>query len=138
MFLELESLENAIHKLEKSIQYSQSELAKNDSEVFEQFRNSVIQCYKFTYELCWKMLKRRIEADAADPALIDRISYKELIRTGAERGLITTPASWFLYRKNRNLTSHTYDEIVAQKVYARALNFLNDAKQILNKLKTGN
>ena len=138
MILDLEALEKAIGKLEKSIEYSKSESAKKDPEIFEQFRNSVIQCYEFTYELCWKMLKRRVEADAADAALIDRMSYKDLIRTGAERGFIANPIVWFTYREDRNLTSHTYDEIIAERVYVRALAFLTDAKKLLEKLKAGN
>ncbi len=138
MILDLSALENAIHKLEKSIEYSKSEIAIKDAEIFEQFRNSVIQCYEFTYELCWKMLKRKIEVDAPDSTLIDRMSFKDLIREGAERGFIATPIAWFKYREDRNLTSHTYDFKIAERVYLRAILFLSDAKNLFNELKAKN
>ncbi len=42
MILDLTVLENVIHKLEKIIEYSKSEIAIKDAEIFEQFRNCVI------------------------------------------------------------------------------------------------
>ncbi len=135
MALDFHSLELAVSQLKKSIEFSTKELATNDPEIFEQFRNSVIQCYEFTYELCWKMVKRRVEADAPDPSLVDRMSFKELMREAAERGYIADPTVWFQYREDRNLASHTYSEGIAQQVYVRALLFLKDAENLLNKLK---
>lgn len=138
MILDFSALENAIFQLEKSIAFSHSDLAKSDEEVFEQFRNSVIQCYEFTFELSWKMLKRRIEADSATPSEVDKMSYKELIREGAERGFISNPRSWFVYRDDRNVTSHTYDQKIALRVYARAKEFVKDAHILLRNLKNQN
>ncbi len=138
MSLDLTPLENAIQKLEKSIEFSKSDIATNDEEIFEQFRNSVIQCYEFTYELCWKMLKRQIELDAANASLVDKMNFKELMRDGAERGFIRDPVVWFQYRQDRNLASHTYDLEVAQAVYLRALSFLADAQHLCIKLKERN
>jgi nucleotidyltransferase substrate binding protein (TIGR01987 family) len=84
------------------------------------------------------MLKRKIEVDSSEPGLIDRMSYRELIREGAERGFVSNPAKWFVYREDRNLTSHTYDEKIAKRVYKRALDFIKDAENLLEKLKERN
>ncbi|MDQ6960456.1 MAG: HI0074 family nucleotidyltransferase substrate-binding subunit, partial [Mariprofundaceae bacterium] len=94
--------------------------------------------FEYTYELCWKMLKRRLKLDAPSPEAIDEMSFREMIRKGAERGLIDNPLVWFNYREKRNLTSHTYDAEVAWDVYQAALAFLTDAGNLLATLKTRN
>lgn len=94
----------------------------------------VIQHFEFGYELCWKLLKRRLEQDAASATAIDALSFKDLIRVGAERGFIRDPEAWFAYRLNRNLTSHIYNKARADAVYATALRFFDDAQNLLDRL----
>lgn len=135
MPINLEYLESAIGRLAEAIQFSTSNLAKQDIRLFQQFRYSVIQCFEFTYELCWKTLKRRLEQDAATPALIDKFSFNDLIREAAVRGFIHDPVRWMQYRKERNMTSHAYNEKMAQEVYEIALSFFKDAEQLLKSLQ---
>ena len=71
MNLDLTPLGNAIAQLEKSLAYANSPAALADAGLREQMRNSVIQCFEFTDELSWKMLKRYLEATEASPAEID-------------------------------------------------------------------
>jgi len=104
----------------------------------DMLRDSVIQRFEYTYELCWKMLKRRLQLDIPSPETVDAMSFREMIREGAERGLIDDPRAWFSYREKRNLTSHTYNEKVARDVYQAALAFVNDAKQLLAMLQQRN
>jgi len=104
----------------------------------DMLRDSVIQRFEYTYELCWKMLKRRLKLDAPSPEAIDEMSFREMFREGAERGLIADPVAWFHYREKRNLTSRTYDEKVALDVYQAALAFLTDAESLLAALKNRN
>jgi len=77
------------------------------------------------------MLKRRLEMDVPSPELIDGMSFREMIREGAERGMISDPLVWFGYRQKRNLTTHTYDETVAKDVYLAAVAFAGDAQALL-------
>ncbi len=86
MSLNFSSLANAIKQLEKSLDYANSPLAKNDSDLFEQLRNSVIQCFKFTYELSHKMLKHFLEETATSTEDINTRSFQDLIRTGNKKG----------------------------------------------------
>ena len=88
MSIDFSSLGNAISQLEKSLEYANSDMAKADHGLFEQLRNSVIQCFEFTYELSHKMLKRYLEETAANPQEIDLGSFQNLIRTGNEKGLL--------------------------------------------------
>ncbi|HJV36023.1 HI0074 family nucleotidyltransferase substrate-binding subunit [Geomonas sp.] len=137
MSLDLTSLESAIGQLEKSLKYATSPVAE-DPELFEQLRNSVIQCFKFTYELSHKMLKRYLEDTAANPEDIDVDTFQNLIRTGNEKGLLRSDwLKWKTYRQARTDSSHTYDKSKAEAVYAIAPDFLQEAKylysQLLNK-----
>lgn len=124
MKIDYSSLNLAITSLEKAINRSQG--AKDD----EELRDAVIQRFEYTYELCWKMLKRRLESDHPNPAEIDGMSFPVLMREGAQRGLIDNVESWMEYREQRNITAHTYDKKKAQSVYQSALMFIDDARQL--------
>lgn len=80
--LDVSSFQKAFASLKKAVE--RAEKARQD----EELRDAVIQRFKYTYELCWKMLKRRLEIDHPNPAQIDQMSCNQLIREGAERGLI--------------------------------------------------
>lgn len=135
MSLDFSSLHNAINQLEKSLKYANSSLARNDVELFEQLRNSVIQCFEFTYELSHKMLKRYLEATAASPDEIDLATFQNLIRSGNEAGLLRSDwLRWRIYRQARTDSSHTYDENKAAAVYAIAPDFLDEAKFLYDQL----
>ncbi len=123
--LDLTPLQKALDSLLFAIERTERE--KPD----DMLRDSVIQRFEYTYELCWKMLKRRLEMDVPSPELIDAMSFRAMIREGAERGMIDDPVAWFDYRQKRNLTTHTYNEAVAKDVYQAALAFANDAQQLL-------
>jgi nucleotidyltransferase substrate binding protein (TIGR01987 family) len=116
----------AVASLEKAIYRSLRE--PEDEEV----RDCVVQRFEYTYELCWKMLKRRMEMDAAGP--VDSWPYRELIRRGAEAGFSGDPEAWFEYRDQRNRTSHVYDESVAIEVHRSAVMFAGAARALLQTL----
>ena len=135
MSIDLSPLGNAISQLEKSLAYANSDLAKADPGLFEQLRNSVIQCFEFTYELSHKMLKRHLEEVAANPEEIDLGSFQNLIRTGNEKGLLRSNwLRWKDYRQARTNSSHTYDAGKAESVYAIARDFLDEAHFLYAKL----
>jgi hypothetical protein len=102
MSLDFSPLENAINQLEKSLSYATSVAAQADSGLFEQLRNSVIQCVEFTCELSHKMLKRYLEETTANPEEFDLGTFRNLIRTGNEKGLLRSDWSrWKDYRQSR-------------------------------------
>lgn len=138
MKLELASFQKAVEQLETSLSYAVSESAKQDFKLFLQFRNSVIQCFEFTYEISWKMLKRFLEKTAPTPDLVDQFSFNDLIRVGAEQGFILNPKAWFGFRKLRNIASHTYEDKTAQQVYEAAPLLLKEATFLFQQLNTRN
>ncbi|WP_058556335.1 nucleotidyltransferase substrate binding protein [Thiohalocapsa sp. ML1] len=84
----------------------------------EELRDACIQRFEFTFELAWKMLKRRLQLDLPDAQALDALSWRQLIRAGAEQGLVDDVDAWMLYREKRNMTSHTYDAAKAAEVAA--------------------
>lgn len=135
MNIDFSSLASAIGQLEKSLAYSRSEIAQHDEELFEQLRNSVIQCFEFTYELSWKMLKRYLEETAATPEDIDMSTFQNLIRRGNEKGLLRSDwLRWKIYRQARTDSSHTYDGDKAEAVYEIAPDFLDEARYLYGQL----
>lgn len=136
MSLDYTPLGNAIAQLEKSLTYANSPEAMADPGLREQLRNSVIQCFEFTYELSWKMLKRYLEETEASPAEIDIGTFQNLIRLGNERALLRSDwRQWKTYRQARTDSSHTYDVSKAEAVFAIAPDFLAEARTLLNELK---
>lgn len=128
--LDLTTLNKALNSLSKAIDRSTKE--PDDEEI----RDAVIQRFEYCYELCWKMLKRKLKLDASTPEEIERMSFKDLIREGALRGFVKNPEKWFEYREQRNITSHVYDEKKARSVYATALDFIHDGRELLGQIQS--
>ena len=135
MNIDYSPLANAVGQLEKSLAYAHSPAAVADAGLREQLRNSVIQCFEFTYELSWKMLKRHLEATEASPADLDLATFQSLIRLGNERGLLMSDwNAWKTYRQARTDTSHSFDCEKAEAVFATAPLFLEEAQALLRNL----
>lgn len=91
----------------------------------------VVQHFEFTFELCWKTLKRQLEQELPSPTMLESMHYRDLIRLGHERGLIVNVLDWFDFRELRNITSHTYAREKAAEVAAGAVKLLAEAKILL-------
>lgn len=127
--LDFQSLQKAIAQLEAGLQESQG------SPESELLRDGVIQRFEYTYELCWKMLRRYLEVTLPNPEEVDGMSFQTLIRTGSEQGLLLNGWDrWVNYRKARGTTSHVYDGEKAREVFGVVPEFLLEAKYLLGKL----
>jgi nucleotidyltransferase substrate binding protein (TIGR01987 family) len=140
MKLDLSSLRKAIGSLEKTLKVAENkELAASlDDDAKDAIRAGVIQNFEFTYELCWKFMRRWLKENAAVEEAEYPRTRKELFRLAARFGLIKEPLSWFSYGDARNLASHTYDEDKAESVYETAVDFTEDAKYLLERLQERN
>lgn len=138
MKLELTSFRDAFAALERSMTFLSSNSAKKDPLLHEQFRNSAIQCFEFTHELAFKMMKRQLEQMSPDPAAIDKMAYMDIVRSAAEAGLVTDIARFKDYRDKRNITSHTYNQAKAEKIEAILPDFRDDMRSLLAELEKRN
>jgi nucleotidyltransferase substrate binding protein (TIGR01987 family) len=127
--LDLGSFERSLASLQRALQ--RSEASPQD----EELRDACIQRFEYTFELAWKMLKRRLERDLPGAAELDSLSFRSLMRVAAEQGLIDDPAPWFVHRERRNLTSHTYNAAKAAEVRAALPAFAADAAALLWRLQ---
>jgi len=138
MSVDISPLLKAISQLQKALEYSTSPMVVADPGLREQIRNSVIQCFEFTYELSHKMLKRHLEETAASPEEVDLSTFQNLIRMGNEKGLLRSDwIRWRTYRQARTDSSHTYDEAKAESVYALAPDFLVEARYLAAQISAG-
>lgn len=140
MTLDLSSLRKAIDSLEKTLKVAENKIlaAELDNDAKDAIRAGVIQNFEFTYELCWKFMRRWLKENAdVEEAEYPR-TRKELFRLASRFGLIKEPLSWFSYSDARNLTSHTYDEDKAESVYETAVGFIKDARYLLDRLQERN
>lgn len=139
MEIDFSSLGKSIAQLETSLSYASAELAKTDPGLFGQVRNSVIQCFEFSYELSHKMLKRFLEESTANREEIDWSSFQSLIRIGNEKGLLRSDWSrWKTFRQARTDSTHAYDEGKAQAVFEIAPDFLEEARYLFSQLNARN
>ena len=138
MALDLSSLQKSVISLEKAIRVANGMIkGEVNTDIEEVIRAGVIQNFEFTYELCWKFMKRWLEENATGE-LVDGVSMKELFRIAAERRLIKDVEAWFSYHKARNETAHIYDVMKAESVYAAVIRFAADAKELLKVLEGKN
>lgn len=124
--IDIAPLEIALHQLEKAYGFSKSELAINSEDLFEQFRNSTIQCFEFTFELAVGFTKRKLELILPKSQNLDFMDFKEIIREAAVAGLIQNPERWFDFRKFRNLSSHAYNKSKAELIYGAAKDLIEE------------
>ncbi len=94
-------------------------------------RDGLIQRFAFTYDLAHKLLRRALEADAANPEEVDRMSFPTLIRTGIEQGLVPGDwPAWRTFREMRALAAHAHDDASAGQVAAAIPGFLAEVRRL--------
>lgn len=93
--------------------------------------DATIQRFEFTFELGWKFLKDYFQ---------ERDLYlnypKEVIQESFVVGLIDDEEAWIQMLRDRNMTSHTYDEKLADEIYERIKRYVPAFKTLLSRLKS--
>jgi len=112
--LDISAFVNAIERLRQGLERHRREPAD------EQLRDGLIQRFEFTYELSHKMLRRYLAEVSSSAEEVARMSFAELIHTGAAAGLLRSEwPTWRRYRDIRTRTTHTYDADTASAVSQR-------------------
>lgn len=82
-------------------------------------RDSAIQRFEFTFELAWKTMKAYVEEKGA------RVLFpKDAIKEAFRARIISDGDGWLDMLDTRNMTSHIYNEAMAEKVYARLAGYV--------------
>lgn len=118
-------MKEIIISFEKALQRLEEILEKEDTEIN---RDAAIQRFEFTIELAWKSAQKFLREEE----IICR-SPKECLKEAFKFGLIKDDSHWFDMLKDRNLTTHTYDETTAREIYDR----LPEYFEVLKDLQSG-
>lgn len=102
--LTFQKLSNALQRLEEILE--EPEDPKRAS------IDASIQRFEFCIELFWKALKRLLD-DLGKPTTYP----KEILQEAYQGNLIDNEQLWLAMLKDRNQTSHTYEEELANQVY---------------------
>jgi nucleotidyltransferase substrate binding protein (TIGR01987 family) len=73
-------------------------------------RQGLIQGFKFTHELAWNVLKDYLEMEGIQGLVGSRSTVREAFK----RGLVSDGEAWMDMIEKRNLSSHTYNQEVAE------------------------
>ncbi|MEI7674046.1 MAG: nucleotidyltransferase substrate binding protein [Deltaproteobacteria bacterium] len=87
-------------------------------ELNELEKQGLIQAFEYTYELAWNTLKDYFELQGET----DIHGSRDVFRLAFKRGLIEDGETWMDMITSRTLTSHTYNEDVAEKIAADIVN----------------
>lgn len=110
-------LRKALVSLEKALNEAKNEIT----------RDATIQRFEFCIELSWKTAKKIMGTASTAP--------KTVIREMAQNNLISDVEFWLEAIDKRNMSSHTYNEVLADEVYFFAKEFLVKGQDLLIKLE---
>ena len=106
----LNQFRNAIAKLNEFLRTPVTE---------DRDKAGIIQGFEFCFELCWKCIQKKVVAHNKQVG-----SPKQAMQAAFELGWIreSDQKSWLTMVDDRNLTSHTYKESLADEVLTRIRN----------------
>jgi nucleotidyltransferase substrate binding protein (TIGR01987 family) len=100
------TFKNALDRLEESLQIPTDQNIVIDG---------VIQRFEFTFELSWKWLKQYLEYKG----ILDAKAPRDVFRHAYALDIIQDGEAFIEMMKDRNVSSHTYDEATANAIYKR-------------------
>jgi nucleotidyltransferase substrate binding protein (TIGR01987 family) len=116
-----ENLERALSRLEEALQVDR----KNSLMV-----DGTIQRFEFTIEIYWKMLKRLLLSEG-----IESKTPRETLKDAFQAGWLADEEAWLQMLKDRNETSHVYDEEMALRIVGNIQQYFPEMKATFLKLK---
>ncbi len=100
---------------EKSFLLLKEALSLKSPTIFE--KAGIIQFFEMTFELSWKLLKDYLQEEGYNVK-----SPRDAIKTAFSVELIDEGGLWLEALKDRNLTTHTYEEDVALEIEKKIKN----------------
>jgi nucleotidyltransferase substrate binding protein (TIGR01987 family) len=139
MIFDFTSLRLSIDSLRRAsaVYNEQSVLHGAHSDLMHTLAAGVIQNFEFTYEQCWKFMKRWLD-EHVGPSVADGVTRRELFRLSAESKLIDDVEQWMTFHRSRNLTSHTYSVEISDEVLSVSIMFIPHAQDLLARLEARN
>ena len=139
MTLQLDSLRKSLNAFVKVLAVSANDARMGQLSEAERIaiRAGVVQHFEITYELCWKLIARWLNANVS-PGIADGVTRRQLFRLAAENRLTIDVERWMRHHEARNATSHIYDFDKAEAVHLATVDFVHDARALLRALEARN
>ena len=123
----------ALAQLGKAVGIVSESESRGDEDML--MEEGLIQRYEYTHELAWKTMKDYAEYQG----LSDIVGSRDAIRQTLQAGLINND-KWMDSIRDRNLTSHNYDDDTARTIVANIINvyyplFVEYEKTMLKRLE---
>ncbi len=96
-------------------EFSEAVALSGQRELSKLEKQGLIQSFEYTHELAWNVLKDFL----TEQGISGLIGSKDTTREAFRQELINDGTVWMDMIKSRNLTSHTYDQKLADDVIAR-------------------
>jgi len=93
-------------------------------------RDAAIKRYELCYELAWKSVQEKLKGEGLEIGKSPKNCFKQAF----EQGWIEDEKIFAEMIQNRNLTTHTYNEDLAQEIYTNLGNYLSQFEFLLTKL----
>lgn len=134
--LNISYIVNCINTLEKAMMLLVNHAP--DTLEYNIYRSACLKEFEIVLEQSNKLLKRRLKEMAANPALIEKLTFKDVLRLAVKSQIITHEACnrWFLYRDNRNSIAHDYGEGFANETLLLFPMFIDDARDLVQKIQS--
>ena len=91
-------------------------------ELNELEKQGLIQAFEYTYELAWNTIKDYFKGQGET----DIYGHRDAFRLAFRRGLIENGKTWMDMIKSRMLTTHTYNEDLADEISSAIVNIYYD------------
>ncbi|WNE41411.1 MAG: hypothetical protein AM1032_000151 [Mycoplasmataceae bacterium] len=116
------NMEIILNKFFKNVQ--------EDEDFTEIEEMGLVKGFEISYELTWKTLKKVLEIQG-----VEALNPREVFRLSAQFGYIEDSQVWFDFGKERNLTTHVYDENIFHNLINFISKFLNEFRKVIGKLE---
>ena len=93
--------------------------------------DGTIQRFEFAIELCWKALRRLLLREG-----VATTTPREALQQAFRAGWLDEESIWLQMLRDRNETSHTYNEKTARRVYASIRSSFPEMERTYTRLRT--
>jgi|APCry1669189034_1035192.scaffolds.fasta_scaffold52317_2 nucleotidyltransferase substrate binding protein (TIGR01987 family) len=101
---------------------------KNDKT--EQEQAGIIQSFEYCYELSWKIMKKVLNSEGLEVS-----TPKQVIREAGSAKIIDDVKLWIEFVNKRNLTVHTYNELVLKEIMEIMPKFKDELSKLIKELE---
>ncbi|HBS47629.1 TPA: hypothetical protein DEO28_04675 [Candidatus Dependentiae bacterium] len=129
------SLEKSINSLERSVEkYKNKKFT--DLNDYQEFRDSIIQRFEFTTDIFWKFISDYLKDEYS--MQLDIIRPKPVLKESQNVGILSQEEHDLAIKmiESRNITSHSYNEELAEKITHEIPQYFDLIKTVFNRIKS--